>query len=514
MYLPFFLKRYRVYALFLLVILLAAFLRFHNLPQVYVFNFDEEYQATYAWTEVLHFHRIWIGVSASFLDFYLGPYFTYFTALLLKLSKGDPLLPAYFAASLGVLTTATFFFTGWKIFNLTTGFVSSLLYGSLPLFVYFDQKYWNVMFVPLTMLGFFVMLKMIAKSKWWWFAFPFLVGFILETDLAAAPLVLVGLYYFIRSKVWKDKILLLASIVIFLLMYWPLIIFDVNHNFSNLTLPFRLKEAITQNKNKNVQFDPWAKFKGSFDSLGRVWYLKAGAPNADEINFGCTMLSFPYGARINIDKYTKRTYAPFWFSFLSLSLLIWFIRFSFTSQNKDIRILRILLLTSIIFYFSYPGGTFEYYLLGVLTLFIFLPGIFISYLKGNFKNVGIIILIIPIFLGVYTIFKTSDEFSLGPKKILISKLMQKIEGNSFELKGEGFCHDYEGWRYLFKIYGRVPSQSYTDKNLGWLYPSEINKTPPEYTLILSEDRIPLKEDLSNLPSIKEGGYRAYIRKNF
>ncbi len=51
------------------------------------------------------------------------------------------------------------------------------------------------------------------------------------------------------------------------------------------------------------------------------------------------------------------------------------------------------------------------------------------------------------------------------------------------------------------------------KNLGWLYPSEISKVQPTFTVILSEDRIPLKEDLSSLQSIKEGGYRAYIKKN-
>ena len=99
------------------------------------------------------------------------------------------------------------------------------------------------------------------------------------------------------------------------------------------------------------------------------------------------------------------------------------------------------------------------------------------------------------------------------KKILIKKVMNILGENSFSIEGRGICHDYEGWRYLFKVYGRVPAQSYTDKNLGWLYPEEISKEPPKYTVILSEDRIPLKEDLSGNISIKEGGYRAYIIKN-
>ena len=107
----------KVYILLVLIICLSAFLRFHNLSNIYVFNFDEEYQATYAWTLVKDPHPIWIGVSSSFLDFYVGPYFTYFTAILLKLSNGDPMLTAYFAAFLGVITTVVTFLIGWRIFN-------------------------------------------------------------------------------------------------------------------------------------------------------------------------------------------------------------------------------------------------------------------------------------------------------------------------------------------------------------------------------------------------------------
>lgn len=91
--------------------------------------------------------------------------------------------------------------------------------------------------------------------------------------------------------------------------------------------------------------------------------------------------------------------------------------------------------------------------------------------------------------------------------------MDVVGNEPFSIDGRGICHDYEGWRYLFKVYGRVPGQSYTDKNLGWLYPDEISKTEPKFTVILSEDRIPLKEDLPGNLSIKEGGYRAYIIKN-
>ena len=149
-----------------------------------------------------------------------------------------------------------------------------------------------------------------------------------------------------------------------------------------------------------------------------------------------------------------------------------------------------------------------------MDLFTLVPGILIGQLKKNFQLISIILIMVIAGLGINTVLYSSDEFSLGPKKKIISGVMNEIGNSSFSVEGRGICHDYEGWRYLFKIYGKVPAQSYTDKELGWLYPEEIEKNKPKYTVILSEERIPLTEDLSNLPSLRDGGYRAYIRKNY
>lgn len=504
-----FLKKYKAYLLFVLIISLAIFLRFYRLSEIYVFNFDEEYQATYAWTLVKDIHPIWIGVSSSFLDFYLGPYFTYFTAFLSYLSKGDPMLHAYFAAGLGVLTTALFFFMGWRIFNLTTGVISSLLYASLPLLVFFDQKYWNTMFTPLITLLLFLTLYLVKKSPWWWVLFATLVGAVLETHLEPAPLLLIGFWYFFKGGYFKNIKVVLVSLLVFALFYWPLAVFDYYHNFSNLTLFTRFGQGLSQSK---IAFNPGQKIKTLFDSMGRFWYLKPGNPNADEINFGCTSLSVKPEFAF-IDQYAKRTYAPFFLSLLTLSLLLYFLKINRKEKNDKYKLLGIFLVVSIIAFLMFPGGSSEYYTLIFLVLFTFVPGILISRTRGIYHKLFILAVVVLLSFGINTIVKTSDEFSLGPKKVLISEVMAVVGKETFSIEGRGVCHDYEGWRYLFKVYGRQPIQSYTDKNLGWLYPEEIDKEAPAYTVILSEDRIPLKEDLSNLPSRKLGGYRAYIRKN-
>ncbi len=504
-----FIKKYKIVLILSFIILISAFLRFYRLEEIYVFNFDEEYQATYAWTLVKDPHPIWIGVSASFLDFYLGPYFTYFTAILLAISHGDPLIGAYFAAFMGIATTTLIFFIGWKIFNLTTGVVSSLLYATLPLFVFFDQKYWNTMFTPLITLLLFLTMILVKKSPWWWLFFAALFGSVLQTHLEPSPLLLIGIFYFIKGKYWKNIKLLAMCLLVFVLFYWPLAVFDYYHNFSNWTLFSRFKMNLDSSK---IAFDPSAKFRTLFDSAGRFWYLKAGNPNADEINFGCTSLSVKKEFKF-IDQYAKRTYAHPVLSLLTLCLLAIFLWKSFKEKRYQYKMLSIFLGVSLFFFMIFPGGSSEYYTLYFLVLFTLVPGILISKIKTLRLPLFILILLAAT-VGINTVVKASDEFSLAPKKIIINKVMEVIQDKPFAIEGRGICHDYEGWRYLFKVYGRVPDVSYTDKNLGWLYPEEIKKdVKPEYTVVLSEDRIPLKEDLSYLLTIKAGGYKAYIKKN-
>src|SRR3989344_2594248 len=240
----------RTFILLAIIVGPAAYLRFHRLSEIYVFNLDEEYQATYAWTLVKDFHPIWIGLAAAALEFYIGPYTVYLTAILLAFSKGDPIITAYFAAFLGVATTALIFWTGKKIFNLTTGVIASLLYAGLPLFVFFDQKYWNPSFGPIITILLFLTLILNKTSKRWWIMFAALSGAIFETHLPPFPLLLIGLMFFIKGKYWQDIKLILISLLVFLVFYWPLLVFDFNHNFSNLKVLTRIE------KSSNISFNP------------------------------------------------------------------------------------------------------------------------------------------------------------------------------------------------------------------------------------------------------------------
>lgn len=490
------LRKHKILIFTIFLIVFGLVLRFYNLSNLYIFGFDEEYQATYAMTLVKHAHPIWIGVSASFLDYYLGPYFTYFTAFWLMISKGDPLVTAYVAGMVGVITSVVVFFVGWKFFNLTTGIVSSLLYAGLPLFVFYDQKYWNPMFVPLIVLVMFVALVLVKKSPWWWLLFTASVGAIFETDLAPLPLVGIGIWYFIKGKYFLNKKLVLACFAVFLLFYWPLIVFDYYHNWSNLTVLGRYSEQV---KKSGARFDPQSKFFSVLDTLGRFWYLQPGRSNAHELNIFCN---------------SRRTYPPFWLIGMSAILFLIFLYFSFKNKNKkeEYRLLGYFLIVSLIFYLLYMGGPFEYYLHGFITFFVFIPGILISQIKVKERLIFYMLIGVILVVGANTILNSSSEYSLGAKRVLINKVMETVRNSSFSIDKMGTCYIYDGWRYLFKTYGKTPARSFTDQNFSWLYPKEVNNNTVDYNVIISEYGVKSDRDLNGYEKIDEGGFTAYIKK--
>lgn len=476
------------------LILFAAYLRFHNLSNLYIFGFDEEYQATYAMTLVNKLHRIWIGVSASYIDFYLGPYFTYFTSFWLMLSKGDPLITAYIAGIGGVITSVVLFFIGRKFFNLTTGIVASLLYAGLPLFVFYDQKYWNPMFVQLIVLFMFTSLILIKKSPWWWLLFVAMVGAIFETDLAPLPLAIIGVWFFIKGKYFLNRKLVLSCILVFLFFYWPLLVFDYYHNWSNLTFLTRYEDQV---KKSGAKFDPVGKIFSVTDTMGRFWYLEPGKSNTTELNIFCN---------------SERTYPAVWISGLSVALFLFFLFKAFKKKKYEYHLLGYFLIVSLVFYILYSGGSFEYYLHGFITLFVFIPGIIISQVNNKLKPLLLLTIFIVLAIGLNTVLHASDRFSLSPKKKLISKVMSVIGQGSFSLDKMGECHIYDGWRYLFKAYGKVPLRSFTDKNFSWLYPKEVSNDLVNYDVVLSEYGVSSERDLSGYFKIDEGGFSAYIKK--
>ena len=499
-----------------IVLLLACFLRVYKLPEIFVFGIDEEYQAYLAQTIIKNFHIIWVGVSST-ADFYLGPFWTYLTSGLLYLSKGDPLITGYFAAFLGTVTTLIVYLVGSRLYGNKTGLLAALLYSSLPLIVYFDQKYWNVSLVPMLSLVLLLSIYSSRKNEKWWIVFALAYGLVFHIHLSLAPFGLVALIWRIRQKSKIQTRTYFLGVLAFLAVISPLIVFDYFHKWSNITFPARL---VSNPDKESDRVSPLYKINALGQTLGRLVYLKPHISSADETNWGCTSMSSGKYFQNKSDKYwqtidsiTSRTTPPFLLTLSVIFALFWFLTQKALWLKDNTKLLIITITTLLACFLLFPGDAFDYYLIGLFPLLLFIPGILMDKASSSGKMIIAGTLITLSFLGVRTVVTSTNDYGLEVKRQLISEVVKVVGKESFELKSEGMCHIAEGWRYLFSIYGQKPVRSSTDQIFGWLYPGEILKDKAKYLVVMSESRVALTFSTANSIVVKKGGFSAYIFRN-
>lgn len=478
------------------ILILSTILRISTVPNLLSFTSDEAYQAYISQTLLKDFHIIWIGLSAGGFDTYLGPYWNYIIAPFLFVSKGDPVVLGYIASILGIFATFLLYLVGKKLFNERVAILATLLYASLPLIIYYDQKPYpsGIPFLSLLITFSIYMARYSAK---WWIIFAIAYGMVFHIHLSLIPVVFVAIYWaFLYRKLITKKIVV-CSLLAFIIMISPLIAFDYFHKASNITAPFKVFTSI---KKGSFKLDTSNRINTLLDSVGRVWYLSPYKNNADEILYPCRITEFSTRTKSNI--------------IMSLATFILFFSYLLNKKAwKDPRT-RLLLLLSLSYLIPYTIlsiiSPVEYYLLGFYPLLFLLVSLAIESSKGFYKPFLYFMILTIAFLGVFTLINAKEDFGLNVKKRLITQVMNTIGDNPYYLNAEGICHKFEGWRYLFSVYGNRPERSFEDEIFAWLYPEEISKKVTEYSVIIKETRTPVPIDQNYKFIIKEGGFSAYI----
>ncbi len=500
----------RILIISVIIFGLSLLIRTNNLKNALIFVGDQEYQATYAMTIVKDFHPIWIGVSAAHTGFYLGPLFTYFTAFWLFFSRGDPLITGYVAAFIGSVVSLLIYIFIYDISkNHSVALISSIVYTFSPLIIFYDRVYWNPTPLPfLSICLLYFLYKALKGNKVFWFLFSIAFALILHTHLSILPLGFLGLFHAIKNRKAIGFKYLLLSIIGFLVLYSPLMIFDINHNWSNLKTPFRYKQIVDESTSRiNLNYH----INSLVETLGRFWFLNIGMNESDEVLFDCGQKTV-YGRSSDILKYSDRTHPPWYMSLPVILLIFLFIvnKKTYTDPGRNI----ILQFFSIIIisFLLFPGGAYEFYLLGAFPLLAAMIGYSTDMKDKRMKVIICILLGIISVRGIYVVIKAKTDYGLKAKKDLISKTVSVLKDGSFQIFQSGRCHSFEGFRYLYKIYGRVPFRSSSDINFGWLYPNEITQGPVDFKVIIHERRIPYKSTEDPYSRVDEGGFTSLIYK--
>src|SRR3989344_1738221 len=224
----------------LLFLPVIMFLRFWKVPDFFIFTFSEEWQGTLAWEQVKNFHPIWIGVSQANINYFLAPGFIYLNYLLFLIKNGDPVVLAYFSAILGMVNIFVLFFVAEKIFSKKVAVFAALVYGCSTLINYYDRRFWNPSFIPLISLLFVYSLIMASENTRWYILTAVLIGLSFHFHLLLLLFLLPTVYSVFKNIKKIKPFTYLLSLIFYLILTLPLLIFDINHNFDNLLAPYKI----------------------------------------------------------------------------------------------------------------------------------------------------------------------------------------------------------------------------------------------------------------------------------
>lgn len=232
-----------LFFLLLLVLILAATLRFYRLDEYMTFLGDEGRDALVVKGILENFDIPLLGPPTSVGNIYLGPLYYYMMVLPMAIFWLNPIAAAGMVAFIGVATVWLIYYLAKLWFGKEAGLVASFLYAISPITIIYSRSSWNPnptpFFTLLTILGLY---KAHTTSNYRW---------LLLTGVAAA--FAVQMHYLalillpILGIVWVYELLFkktrhiqktflrqsILSLLLFLLLMSPLFLFDIRHDFLN-----------------------------------------------------------------------------------------------------------------------------------------------------------------------------------------------------------------------------------------------------------------------------------------
>ena len=465
----------------LLTIAFGLFVRLYRLTDLFYFTHDEE---TIAWRVMP-----WVRDNNPFLlggvtpfHIHLGPWFYYLSALILKLSRFNPLGWGIATAIFSLVTMWLIFFAGKLFFNRRVGLIALLLYATSFLMIAFDRHWWPLYFGPLLSLIIFICLYRLIKGKSG-FVIPLslALAFGFHTDPSNWALLLLSAITWVKFKLKVNKQHLLIGILILLISFTPLILFDLFHSGINL-------RGINQYLSETVPHQQW-----SFNRL--IWVLSYIPRSLSRLLYpGTSDLAQSY-AYCRQFAHSRLEHIPlFWFTFTIL-VLVSFLYLALRWRHKISYWLFSAYLLLIILGLNLYGNffssdLFDHYLTTLFPLFFLILAVLIDKIKP-LRLIGPLGIIL---INLYFFSYISTQDSYKAKHQAVNWGIQQIGDQSFALDSSSSCFRYNGSRYLFMLSGKEPVQSFVDTNFSWLYKQPLPAQLPKKIIILrhydSPDPIP------------------------
>lgn len=231
-------------AVFAFIILSALFLRIYKIDSYMTFLGDEGRDALMIKRILTTGDIPLIGPPTSIGNMYLGPLYYYMMAVPMALSWLNPVAAAVMVALIGSATVGLVYFFSRIWFGMTAAIVASVLYTISPVTITYSRSSWNPnpapFFALLALLGLYLARK---RNNFKWFILSG-ASLAFAVQMHYLALILLPIYGFLwiyelvimrkhktgMKNFWLGTIL---SILIFLILMSPLLIFDLKHNWMN-----------------------------------------------------------------------------------------------------------------------------------------------------------------------------------------------------------------------------------------------------------------------------------------
>lgn len=405
----------------IILVLICLFFGFYHWQQRYGFDWDQADEATKVMAIIHDKKPALIGPRVASADgFFTAPYHYYFLLPFYMLAKGDPIAGLWAVITISILTVLAYFEVGRKLYDWKIGLAAAVLWlATQASFIS-----WNAMYISLWgIIGFYWCVKL-AEGKEKYFlplvglimiaGVTHIASFTMLATLAAA--VIIG-----KIAIRPKQIGLAAGLTG--LIFLPLIIFDLRHQFLNSRKIIEFLGGSGQ-----PMTDRWLFLKTFWGSLDIVGGFSGGRQiflRAISVLIGLSFL-------IKADKKQR------------VLIIVWF-------------------LVPVAALAFYHGNIPEYYYGVAVCLLPLLLAYFL--MKIKVKILGVIVIGLIVILRINLLIQQHTLVTLADKKVIVSYLVNQKTDPYFNFSYELPPGWDTGYEYLFGFYGRKP----TTDSRGHLY---------------------------------------------
>src|SRR3989344_4344142 len=231
----------KLYLLAILIFLLTVFLRIYKIDEKFVFHAEYNYKL-WPIKEIIYDHKIrLIGIEAvSYLHhLHYPPFALYIFAPILYLSEANPISIELSLIFLSGLTALLVLYLGTKILGLRVGLLASLIYAISFFVQRADRFIWVVGPILFFTTLYLVTVDKIIGEKKNNFALSLLLGTIVGLSLnfhfQAVSFIFVTIiltfFHFPLKTALKLQAAFFFGVILFI---FPILVFELRHNFYNL----------------------------------------------------------------------------------------------------------------------------------------------------------------------------------------------------------------------------------------------------------------------------------------